>query len=179
MEILSQKVLCILMFATIVACAEQAPGSDDDGKKTSALDFADNPLDAISEQDLINKNIIFSEIQGAWNSPCERGSVEYVQRHLRIDATTFHQQNQFHPDATCTTTTKAPFVISGKYEIGDDVVTNSGSVAKKFDYLVEEEETLLRLPDIVFIANGILYFGIEQNSNSRPNEIDFNFGYSK
>lgn len=163
-----------------VACAEQAPNKATENSRTSSQDFVSLPSGSnSSDQVFSGNNLQFPQIEGSWNSPCERGAVEYVQRHLRITATTFHQENQFHPDINCANKVKPPFVISGSYEIGNDVVTSNGIVAKQIDFIADSDDTTVRLPDIVYIQNNNMYFGVEQKSNIRPVELDFNFVYRK
>jgi len=172
----------ILIFG-ISACAETRNKNTDGDTATSALDFNANSETDTQEtsQSPLANNANFTQIQGIWNSPCEQGSVEYVQRHLNITNGTFHQENQFHPDANCINTIKAPFVIKGTYEIGNDFITTNGLIVKEIDFIIPSDGADLRLTDIVYIDNSNnLYFGVkDKTSSNRPIVLDLNYTYTK
>ena len=181
---MNNKILFLFFFLIFgtSACSEKIKTNADDDTPTTAVDFIpDSDKDSQESNKPPSANASnFTQIEGAWNSPCEQGSVEYVQRHLNMTNGTFRQENQFHPDSNCTNTTKAPFIIEGTYEIGDDFTTSNGLLTKKIDFIIPSGANKLRLPDIVYIDSAnTLYFGVENNAGVRPLVLDLNHAYTK
>ena len=162
----------------LVSCAEPIKQNKEGDSPVGAVDF-------ISDSDNTNKspsnsNADFKEIEGLWNSPCEQGAVEFVQRHINFSNGNFRQENQFHPDANCVNKFKSPVVIEGTFEIGDSFTTSTGLFSKKIDIIIPESGGELRTLNIVYIdSNGNLYFGDENTTGERPVTLDLNFAYIK
>jgi len=172
----SLSLIC-LFCCVLIACSEQVKkDSSDDNFSSSSLDFVDTSSNDAgnTSQSPSNNNSQFPQLEGIWNSPCKTGIVEYVQDHIQLNAGNFHQESQFHPDSACSTKTKPPVVVSGTYEIGSDVITSNGLIAKEIDVILDSDGGELRIQDIAYIdETGTLYFGVEMTTNTRPTVLDF------
>lgn len=174
--------LLLLLCFTLSSCSEVVKTNKTDDAPTTAVDFIGSTEGSSTDSNKSSEEatIQYTEIEATWNSPCETGSVEYVQRHLVLNNGTFHQENQFHPDANCSIVTKSPVILSGTYEIGKNMINGDGLSVKEIDFIITSNGTTLRLPDIVYIQNlNTLYLGVENTTGTRPLLLDFNFAYTK
>jgi len=153
-----KKFCGILLFVSLVACSEQAP------KPAS---------DNLMPQNRSNNSIIY----GTWESLCEYASHEYVKTHLSFDNGVFLQKFQFHPDSNCILVEKQATIITGSYNIGNEVVTPSGITAYELDIAIVDGENELNHLDLFYLQGDVLYKGILNSDQTRPPDIDLNYPY--
>ena len=174
--------LLCLLFLGITACAETVKKTQKDDSPTSAVDFLnDSDGEANDSGKSTETTLQFTEIEGMWISPCVTATNKFSQDHFEINKGKFNQETKFHLDSDCISNSASSSIISGTYEIGKDITTNSGLNSKEIDFiLVNDDTTTQRILDIIYTENiNSLYLGTPNDKNSRPSTLDFAYPYTK